>query len=84
MRYLDVGRQRKDLNGDGYADLVVGAPHDLSGVGYTYVYFGGPGLDGTALMLPVFPVASRQDTGIHICPPGSLIFRKGALIAYRI
>ena len=25
-RYLDVGRERKDLNGDGYADLVVAAP----------------------------------------------------------
>ena len=25
VRYLDVGRQRRDLNGDGYADLVVGA-----------------------------------------------------------
>ncbi|HYJ31847.1 MAG TPA: FlgD immunoglobulin-like domain containing protein [Candidatus Binatia bacterium] len=37
-----------DANGDGYADLVVGAPqNDAGGVdaGRTYVYYGGPGVD---------------------------------------
>jgi hypothetical protein len=33
-RYVDVGRQRQDFNGDGYGDLVVG------GSGQIWVYFG--------------------------------------------
>ncbi|GAB5536793.1 MAG: hypothetical protein Rubg2KO_30420 [Rubricoccaceae bacterium] len=35
-----------DLNGDGYADVIVGAP-DVSS-GRAYVYFGGPAADATA------------------------------------
>lgn len=40
-----------DLNGDGYGDLVVGAPSDAGGGlmrGAAYVYFGGPKLDDRA------------------------------------
>jgi hypothetical protein len=40
-----------DFNGDGYADVVVGAPNrDLAGAdaGAAYVYYGGPGADETA------------------------------------
>jgi PKD repeat protein len=36
-----------DLNGDQYDDVVVGA-YGAGGAGRTYVYYGGPGLDGTA------------------------------------
>ncbi|MEZ4410837.1 MAG: FG-GAP-like repeat-containing protein [Polyangiales bacterium] len=36
-----------DLNGDGYNDLVVGAPSAASGAGRVYVYLGGATLDGT-------------------------------------
>ena len=32
-----------DFNGDGYADLVAGAPFGLEGAGEVYVLFGGPG-----------------------------------------
>ena len=32
-----------DVNGDGFADLVVGAPEFESRTGIVYVYFGGPG-----------------------------------------
>ncbi|WP_246048852.1 FG-GAP-like repeat-containing protein [Leptospira sarikeiensis] len=40
---LNVRKGRnKDINGDGYGDLVVLAPGDSSGAGMAYVYFGGP------------------------------------------
>lgn len=32
-----------DFNGDGFADLLIGAPGSLSGAGIVYLYFGGPG-----------------------------------------
>ena len=44
---VDVGRDRHDLNGDGYADVAVGAPTDGGGAGgapgAVTVYFGGAG-----------------------------------------
>jgi FG-GAP repeat len=43
--WVNLGRSGKDLNGDGYADVAVGAPHnDELGLqsGKVYVYFGGP------------------------------------------
>jgi hypothetical protein len=40
-RQLNLGRSNRDLNGDGYADIVVGAP--ASTTGRAYVFFGGAG-----------------------------------------
>jgi hypothetical protein len=37
-----------DVNGDGYPDLVVGAPDYNGGQGRAYVYYGGPGMDEVA------------------------------------
>ncbi|MGE5178806.1 MAG: integrin alpha, partial [Bacteroidota bacterium] len=34
-----------DVNGDGHADVIVGAPYGNGGTGYAYLYFGGPGAD---------------------------------------
>lgn len=42
VRRLNVGRSNRDLNGDGFADLAVGAPASGS-AGRAYVYFGGAG-----------------------------------------
>ncbi|MBW2736372.1 MAG: FG-GAP repeat protein, partial [Deltaproteobacteria bacterium] len=45
VRYLDVGRHADDFNGDGYADLIVGAYKQNNpelAEGNAYVYFGSP------------------------------------------
>jgi len=47
-----------DVNGDGYADVIVGAPGaQLGGVntGAAYLYFGGPGLHDTPVLVLVGP-----------------------------
>lgn len=50
--WINLGRSNKDFNGDGYADLLVGAPNNNeSGLnaGRAYIYLGGPGsFDTTA------------------------------------
>ena len=38
----------KDINGDGYSDLVVGARSYGSGLGRVYIYYGGPAVDNIA------------------------------------
>ncbi len=46
VRYVDLGRQREDFNGDGYADIVVGSPlQDApeTDEGNVFVYYGRPG-----------------------------------------
>ena len=43
VRYLDVGRMSQDFNGDGYADVVVGAPFQHNGAtseGNAFVFHG--------------------------------------------
>ena len=37
-----------DINGDGFADLIVGAPFHDTNTGQAYIYLGGPGADATA------------------------------------
>jgi hypothetical protein len=44
--YVDVGRQRQDFNGDGYADLAVAAGGSTPNA--VFVYFGGPALPVSA------------------------------------
>ena len=45
--WVNLGRSDRDFNGDGYADVAIGAPRTDEGterdVGRVYVYFGGPG-----------------------------------------
>ena len=44
-------RTAGDVNGDGFDDLIVGAPYNDTGgtdAGRAYVYYGGPGMDTTA------------------------------------
>src|SRR5438128_284160 len=36
-----------DVNGDGYTDLIVGAPYANGNTGAVYIYFGGPGAHST-------------------------------------
>jgi len=48
-RYVEVGRQPNDVNGDGYGDLLVGAPGGAgSEPGAVYLFLGGPEPDESA------------------------------------
>jgi hypothetical protein len=68
-----------DLNGDGYADIVVGAPttveYDTSGairdVGRAYVYFGGPSMDGIADVV-LFGEQKEEYLGCSVASAGDL------------
>jgi hypothetical protein len=63
-----------DVNGDGYADVIVGSPlNDAAGfnVGRAYVYYGGPGSDEVAdLTLTGFGVA--EQFGISVGTAGDV------------
>jgi hypothetical protein len=51
VRYVDVGRTPRDFNGDGFADVVVGAPDNDdggSGAGQVYFHLGGATFGTTA------------------------------------
>jgi hypothetical protein len=71
-----------DLNNDGFADLVIGAPRARSQAGVTYVVFGGPGVGASGLVLlsdldgtSGFAVlgANRDDSsGASVAPAGDL------------
>ncbi len=39
-----------DINGDGYADMLIGAPYAGSSTGRSYVVFGGPGVGSSGLL----------------------------------
>lgn len=51
VRYLEVGRQAKDFDGDGYADVIVGSPGSAGG-GLATLLLGGPKAGSTALGIP--------------------------------
>ncbi len=55
-RIVNVGRAERDFNGDGYSDVVVGAP--FGNIGKAYVYFGGATGIGTT------PAGTLQSGGL--------------------
>jgi hypothetical protein len=63
-----------DVNGDGFADVIVGAPlHDSPGpdAGRAYVYFGGPGADAAADLVLTGPSAVDQ-FGVSVSGAGDV------------
>jgi len=63
-----------DLNGDGYSDILVGSPqNDAAGsdAGRAYIFFGGPGADGTA---DLFMTGAATDDwfGIDVAKAGDV------------
>lgn len=73
QRYLDVARQRSDFNGDGYADLAIGAP----GVGAGRVYilpgaasFATVGEPGRLIALPPSGGSEGEGCGRAVAPIG--------------
>ncbi len=54
--YLHVGRQATDYNGDGYGDILVGAPQQDNGAtdeGNAFLYWGGPAWGDLGVNAPV-------------------------------
>ena len=47
MSYVNVGRHDKDFNGDGYADVLAGAPHAVGQLGRAYIFYGGSPLNAS-------------------------------------
>ena len=58
---VDVGRQNQDFNGDGYADLVIGASGATEPSG-AFVYLGGPAFSATSA--PSWTVSSTDGLAV--------------------
>jgi hypothetical protein len=48
VRYVNVGRFENDFNGNGYSDLIIGAPSYGTNQGRAYIVFGGNPMDSSA------------------------------------
>jgi hypothetical protein len=62
--YLNVGRVWSDFDGDGYADIVVGAPRKTGNdAGAAYVYYGGPDGPPTSASLTLNHPEAQANAG---------------------
>ncbi len=72
-----LGAAAGDVNGDGYPDLIVGAPGANSGTGRAYVFYGGPalaskGAAGADLILNGENAGSPSQFGVSVCWAGDV------------
>jgi hypothetical protein len=74
--YVNVGRSDRDFNGDGYADVVVGAPNNDAGgldSGRVYVYLGGSGASfDVTIDSTITGEAPGDQFGISVAPAGDV------------
>jgi hypothetical protein len=61
-----------DVNGDGYADVIVGESGYASGTGRAYVYYGGPEVDAVA-DLTLTGAATGDQFGISVSGAGEMV-----------
>jgi len=61
-----------DVNGDGYADVVVGAPNAGGGFGMAYLYFGGPSGPSTVPSWSAVGEASGSSFGSAVATAGDV------------
>jgi hypothetical protein len=61
-----------DVNGDGYADVIVGALGSEPGGGRAYVYFGGPGADAVADLTLMGAAGSFDGFGWSVSSAGDV------------
>jgi len=75
VRYLEVGRAPGDFNGDGYSDVVVGAPLVDNGgqdQGSVFVYYGGPAGVGKSVRLDDPDHENSANFGVSVSVVGDL------------
>ncbi len=61
-----------DFNGDGYVDVIVGAPFNNAAAGRAYIYYGGPGVDATADVILSYPTFAGDEFGWSVSTAGDV------------
>jgi hypothetical protein len=72
VRYLDVGRMVPDLNGDGYADVMIGADTAAGNAGQTLIYWGAAAPLAASADLTLTGEHAGDGYGYYIAPIGDV------------
>jgi len=72
VRYVDVGRMIADLNGDGYADVMIGADTAAGNAGQTLIYWGASGPLAATADLTLTGEHAGDGYGYYVAPIGDV------------